>query len=118
MILHRVMLDLRTILSYGGEHQSTTLIQILDDFKIASKISTITGDNATTNDTLCRTFTQHLFNTFKIRWNLTTQRLRYLSHIINLAVQDFLFKNQIKSDELKLYERAERTGADFENSIQ
>ena len=61
------MLGLRTIISHTGEHQLTTLIQILNDFEITHKISAITEDNITTNDTLCHIFTQHLFDTFKIR---------------------------------------------------
>jgi hypothetical protein len=104
--LRRVMLGLRTILGHAGEHQCTTLTQLLEEFKICPRISTITGDNATTNDTLCRTFSKYLFEKFRIRWNPVTQRLRCLGHIINLAVQDFLFKGQLDPNELESYENS------------
>jgi len=105
LTLRRVMLGLRTILSHAGEHQCKTLSQLLEEFKICPKICTITSDNATTNDTLCRTFSKYLFDKFRIRWNPVTQRLRCLGHVINLAVQEFLFKGQVDPNDLESYEK-------------
>ena len=65
------------------------------------------SDNATSNDTLCRTISDHLSIKEKIEWNVAYRRIRCIGHIINLAVQAFLFQNLIEIDELESYDYQE-----------
>jgi hypothetical protein len=46
----------------------------------------------------------------EIQWDFTTRRIRCIGHIINLAVQAFLFQSLIKIDQLKLYDKQEAKG--------
>ena len=71
----------------------------------------ITGDNATTNDTLCQIVADFLKKDFRIKQDLDYQRLNCLGHIFNLAVHAFLFKDAIDYEALDLYEREEREGS-------
>jgi len=53
-------LALRIVLSHYGEKQFQTLLPILKDYRIIKKLSAITYDNTTTNDTLCRIISTYL----------------------------------------------------------
>ena len=54
------------------------------------KLSTIIGDNASSNDKLCRLLSSGLQEK-GIQWDISINRIRCNEHIINLAVQAFLF---------------------------
>jgi hypothetical protein len=101
--LYKVLIGLRTIRGHSGDEQLATLIPILTDYSILRKIGCIMGDNATTNDTLCRAFSIHLEQQ-EIIWDPIGRRLRCTGHIINLAVQAFLFQDYLEENELSSYD--------------
>jgi hypothetical protein len=88
----KALLGLRTIQGHSGNEQFNALQPLLDDYGILSKLGSVIGDNASTNDVLCRTIQTHL-QTKGIAWDSIERRVRCTGHIINLAVQAFIFYN-------------------------
>jgi hypothetical protein len=73
-------------------------------------LGAIVGDNSTTNDTLCRAIENHMLVEEDIEWEEDHWRMRCTGHIINIAVQAFLFHNALDIEELESYEEVERRG--------
>ena len=107
--LVKALLALCTVKCHSGEKQFTILLPILQDYNIVRKLGAVVGDNSGTNDTLCREIETYLFTEEDITWNVSQWRLRCLGHIINLAVQAFLFHNVIEVEELKSYDESEES---------
>ena len=93
--LRKALLALRELEgSHSGEAISETFLQVVDSYGVRDKIGYFTLDNAYNNDTMMRTVAE------TCGFNPTHRRLRCNGHIINLAVQAFLFgKNKEASDE-------------------
>ncbi|KAM4063253.1 reverse transcriptase (RNA-dependent DNA polymerase) [Hirsutella rhossiliensis] len=88
------------------EEQFVTLLPILRDFGILRRLGSIVGDNSSTNDTLCRAVSTYLKEE-GVKWDPEVHRLRCLGHVINLAVQAFLFQNSIDLKEGEICEDAD-----------
>jgi hypothetical protein len=91
------LIALRTVSSQSGADQWEALRPVLIEYGIETKIGALVGDNAGSNDVLCRTIGQWLSLKHKINWIATHQRIRCQGHVINLIVQAFLFSS--KKDE-------------------
>lgn len=76
--------------SHGGAEQWKLLHRVLDDYNIWHKIGFYTGDNHGSNDKVCRFLSEYLQGK-GIDWDAKKQRIRCHGHVINLAVQAFLF---------------------------
>ena len=111
-VLKKALLGLRTVSGHSGENQWDTLLPILQEYGIINKIGTLTADNSGTNDTLYRTISSFM-HTQNIIWDPVIQRLRCQGHIINLAVQDFLFRDSISIETISAYEEEEMNGKDL-----
>jgi hypothetical protein len=113
IVASKALLGLRTIGSHSGEEQFYILQQILDEYDITDLLGAIIGDNATTNDTLCRTIGTWFQENNKPEWNPELQRVRCLGHIINLIVHAFLFASHSKTlsdEDLSSYDQQESNG--------
>ncbi|KJZ67979.1 hypothetical protein HIM_12633 [Hirsutella minnesotensis 3608] len=107
--------------SHGGAEQWKLLRHVLEDYNIWNKIGFYTGDNHGSNDKLCRLLGEHL-QARGINWEPRKQRIRCHGHVINLAVQAFLFMDsneaaraaleQIESDDEIAF------GADFAQRVK
>ena len=71
---------------HSGVEVAHVIVKTLDYYGIKDRLSYLTADNATANDTLC-----HELGELIDGWDPLERRLRCLGHIINLAVQSFLF---------------------------
>ena len=91
------LIALRTVHSQSGNDQWKALCPVLEGYRIETKIGALVGDNAGSNDVLCRTFSSWLSLHHQITWTATHQRIRCQGHVINLIVQAFLFSS--KKDE-------------------
>ena len=80
---------------HSGVEVAPHIIEALEQYGIKERVSYITTDNATANDTLCRKLSESLFN-----WEPIERRLRCVGHVINLAVQSFLFAKDQEAVEL------------------
>jgi hypothetical protein len=76
--------------SHSGAEQWKLLRPVLEDYGIWDKIGYVTGDNHGSNDVLCRALSEFLKEK-DITWNAKHHRIRCHGHVINLAVQAFLF---------------------------
>jgi hypothetical protein len=65
------------------------------------------GNNASTNNILCRLVQKKLKDTLDLNWEADHWRIRCLGHIINLVVQAFLFMNQVSLEDLDSYNKQE-----------
>jgi len=108
--LSKALLALRTVASHSGEEQFATLLPVLQDYGIVRKLGSIVSDNHTANDKLCRTISVHLLDDEGIAWDPIYRRIRCTGHVINLAVQAFLFQNLIELDQISSYEEEEARG--------
>jgi hypothetical protein len=88
--LRKALVGLKPVITHGGAEQATLLVSTLYDYGITAKIGYIIGDNHGSNDTLCRALNTHLLEEH-IDWDPVDHRLRCIGHVLNLAVQAFLF---------------------------
>jgi hypothetical protein len=107
---YKALIALRTIANHGGDEQFSVLLPVLQDYGIVQKFGAIVGDNASINDTLCAVVEEYLLEEEEIEWDATHWWIRCTSHIINLAVQAFLFHNVIEMDELESFDEKEKKG--------
>jgi hypothetical protein len=54
--------------SHTGEHQAALMIETIEEYNIAKQIGYHTGDNATSNDTCLRHFSQILNDKYNVSW--------------------------------------------------
>jgi hypothetical protein len=116
-----LLLAYRTIDEHAGEVQfEQGLLPVLEDYQIVQRVGALMGDNASTNDTLCRTTSQYLRQQYPRdpEWISHHQRLRCLGHILNLVVQSFLFPKEADLDELDSYDYEEERGNQLDDSQQ
>ena len=110
----KALLALPPVKGHSGQMQFTALLPVLQDYGIVRKLGALVADNSGTNDTLCREIEAHLLEEEHLEWDSTHWRLRCLGHIINLAVQAFLFHNSIEMEDLESYDDLEAAGQ-FQN---
>jgi hypothetical protein len=93
--LRKALLALRELEgAHSGEAIAEMFLEVVDSYGVRNKIGYLTLDNAYNNDTMMRYVAEIC------RFNAAHRRLRCHGHIINLAVQAFLFgKNKDASDE-------------------
>jgi hypothetical protein len=108
--LSKALLALRTVANHSGDEQFTTLLPVLQDYGIVRRLGSVVSDNASTNDRLCRTISLYLKEEEEIKWDPTFRRIRCIGHVINLAVQAFLFQSFIDVEELSLHDSQEEMG--------
>jgi hypothetical protein len=73
--------------THSGENQAEIVCEIIDEYKIRSKLGYFVLDNATSNDTAVRSILQY----YDLSSEYKKRRLRCLGHIINLVARAFLF---------------------------
>lgn len=93
--LRKALLALRKLEgAHTGEAIAENFLRVIDSYGIQNKIGYFTLDNAYNNDTMLQVIAK------ACNFNNAHRRLRCNGHIINLAVQAFLFgKNKDASDE-------------------
>jgi hypothetical protein len=106
----KVLLALRTVAGHSGENQFNILLPVLQDYGIVRKLGAIVADNASPNNTLCDFIEDYMLEKEDREWEAKHWRIRCIGHIINLAVQAFLFANVFEIDELESYDNEDATG--------
>ena len=71
-----ILIGLRIVHSQSGKDQWEALQPVLETYGIETKIGALVGDNAGSNDVLCRTIAIWLSVTHNISWNAEHQRIR------------------------------------------
>jgi hypothetical protein len=106
----KALLALRTIAGHSGQNQFNILLPVLQDYGVVRKLGAIVADNASPNNTLCEIIEDHMLVKEDREWKAKHWRIRCSGHIINLAVQAFLFANVINIEELESYDDKEQQG--------
>ena len=89
--LRKALLALPELPSHGGEDQAITFLRIAESYDILDKIGYICGDNHGSNDKMCRFISTGLQEKKLPYWDPVHHRIRCSGHIINLALQAFLY---------------------------
>ena len=76
---------------HAGELVAPLVMHALESYSIEKRLGYVTADNASANDTLCRAIEESLSKRHGIDWDARQNRLRCLGHVLNIAVQSFLF---------------------------
>jgi hypothetical protein len=110
--LHKALIALAELeAGHSGEEVAKHVIQTMEWYGFGDRLGFITGDNHGANDTLCRAVAEAVPG-----WNPVDNRLRYLGHIMNLAVQAFLFAKD--EDAIEEAERqSQRSKRDIDEEI-
>ena len=97
--LHAVTLALIELQGdHSGLNQAAAVLDVLNDFGIRNKLGYLVMDNAASNDVL----TEIISDTLRqegVLYSPEQRRLRCMGHVINLAVQAFLFGKTVKDYE-------------------
>jgi hypothetical protein len=102
--LRHVLLAVREIEgSHSGENMAESLLTVIADYEISTRIGVFVSDNASSNDVATRTILSQL----EIDDN-SSHRARCLGHIINLAAQAFILGKDCEVFSIDA-EAAERT---------
>jgi hypothetical protein len=102
--LRHVLLAVREIEgSHSGENMAESLLTVITDYEISTRIGVFVSDNASSNDVATRTILSQL----EIDDN-SSHRARCLGHIINLAAQAFILGKDCEVFSINA-EAAERT---------
>ena len=86
---------------HTGQHMTTIVYNILEEYDLKEKLNCITTDNAFNNYTMIRSLAQKLLAVDKVRWDHQKNHIPCLTHIMNLIVQKFLntvIKEKIRAD--------------------
>lgn len=67
------------------------VLKTLDDYEIRNSLGYFVIDNAENNDTMLKHISTEFWSHHSIDYDPLEHRLRCIGHIINLAVQVFLF---------------------------
>ena len=76
---------------HSSENQAVEILNVINDYSIASKVGYFVMDNVTNNDTMIKELSKKLKEKHEIIWDPRPYRLRCNGHVINLAIQAFLF---------------------------
>jgi len=88
--LIKALLSLREFKgSHGGEEQARVFLDVVDLYKLRSKIGYFTMDNADSNDNMLRYIAREIPDFDAIK-----RRIRCNGHVMNLAAQAFLFHSR------------------------
>ena len=98
--------------SHSGEDQCCVVLSILKEYGFTRQLGAVIGDNHGANDTLCRALSKTFLEEEGIEWNPTSQRLRCLGHILNLAAHAFLFQGVFSEKDLESYDNELATDID------
>ena len=89
-VLHKDLLDFQEInVSHTGANLTEHVMEILLKYNIHERLYCITTDNASNNSTLCSSLSQ-LLNKYGVQWDPERNHIACLTHVINLAVKEFL----------------------------
>ena len=108
----KALLALRIVGSHSGEDQCCVVLSILKEYGVTRQLGAVIGDNHGANDTLCRALSKTFLEEEGIEWNPTSQRLRCLGHILNLAAHAFLFQGVFSEKDLESYDNELATDID------
>lgn len=93
--LHTVILALVEVQGeHSGLNQGEIVLEVFKQYKICNKVGYFVMDNVGSNDRLIQTVAASL-NEEGVAYNADQRRLRCNGHIINLAVQAFLFGKSV-----------------------
>lgn len=111
---HKALIALAELeAGHSGEEVAKHVIQTMEWYDFRDRLGFITGDNHGANDTLCRAIAEAV-----PEWSPVDNRLRCLGHIINLAVQAFLFaRDEDAIEEAERQSRRSRRDIDEEIAL-
>ena len=102
---------------HGGEEQALYVIRTAIEYGIIKKMGYFTSDNHGSNDKLLRYISTELEQSYGIEWDPVHHRIRYHGHVINLAVQAFLFAKDKEAVNLAIAEAEKNEDISIDESL-
>jgi hypothetical protein len=115
--LRKALLALPELQSHGGEEQATRFLEIAENYEILDQIGYFTGDNHGSNDKMCRFIASGLRKQGIINWDPKHHRVRCQGHVINLAVQAFLFSKDKEAIEEAIRQAEQDENLDIDDTL-
>ena len=85
------MLDFKRLEGdHSGQSLATTLLAVLDDMEITSKLFCVTTDAASNNTKMMEYVEEQMYERGLTHWNAKERHIYCIDHALNLAVQVFL----------------------------
>ena len=106
----KALIALPKVDGYSRQAQFDALLLVLRNYSTVQKVGAMIGNNSSTNDTLAQANEAYLLKEEGLKWEASFWQTWYMGHIINLAVQAFLFHNVINIKELESYNKIEKRG--------
>lgn len=98
--LHEALLSFEELKGdHDGVNIGEAIYATLDKYNIVEKLFCCTTDNASNNETALEHLSTLLLRNKGIVWNYKEQHIRCMNHIINIAVQAFLKKCKVLSND-------------------
>src|SRR6266487_4209533 len=91
-----------------GENQAEIIISVIEEFKLNKYVGYFVTDNALNNDTAIDIVITYFFPNMPEK-RRKARRLRYLGHVINLAVKAFLFGTEYDAFEQDIESTREKS---------
>lgn len=95
--------------SHAGAAMARHLMAVVREFDLAHSLGYFIGDNDTKNDTCLRQLAEDLLLEYGVLFDPVTSRTRCAGHIINLALQAFLFATSKRALEAAVEEAQDET---------
>jgi hypothetical protein len=89
----KTLVELPEIPDHTDKTMAKIFFNVLNNYKVSQLLKFVCTDNATFNDKALKLLEAELQkrDDLPYKWDFTFHRIRYLGHILNLAVQAFLF---------------------------
>ena len=104
----KTFLALHKIKNHSEKNQFTVLFSILKNYDITWNFEIVVTDNSDINDIFCWKIEAHFLQVKNIVWNSKYWWFCYLDHIINLAVQAFLFYDVLEMKKVRSCDESEK----------
>jgi hypothetical protein len=115
--LRKALIALPEVPDHIGETMVKTFLNVLDDYEVSQLLGFVCTDNAISNDKALRLLEAELQKRDDLshKWDFIFHRIRCLGHILNLAVQEFLFiEDQSAVDEAEKQLNLNGSDVEFE----
>jgi hypothetical protein len=102
--------------AHSGSNLSMTLVDVVRDWDITGRVSTVVSDNASSNDLCLQAFFRQLDPSMD-NDDIKHRRMRFYGHILNLTARAFLHGDnfEISQDEARDNDDDQNGQADIHN---
>jgi hypothetical protein len=103
---------------HSGEEQAAAVIRTVEDYGIINKIGYFTGDNHGLNNKMNCYISKDVDQGYSINWDPVEHRIRCHGHVINLAVQAFMFAKDKEAIDIATQEIERNNNVNLDETLE